>query len=237
MHQEIIDKLNTELEHAEPQKILLTVFQTFNDKVGFASSFGLEDQVITAMIAEVCPQMPVFTLDTGRLFPETYDLIEKTNARYRLQIKVYFPDQVAVESMVNALGINLFYDSVENRKHCCGVRKTQPLKRALSGLSAWVTGLRRSQSVTRTNLRVIEWDDANGLIKVNPLINWSEDEVKKYISQHKIPYNTLHDKGFPSIGCQPCTRAIGPGEDIRAGRWWWELPEQKECGLHQTKGN
>ena len=237
MHQEIIDKLNTELETAEPQKILLSVFQTFNDKVRFASSFGLEDQVITAMIAEVCPQMPVFTLDTGRLFPETYDLIEKTNARYKLQIKVYFPDQIAVESMVNTLGINLFYDSVENRKHCCGVRKTLPLKRALSGLSAWVTGLRRSQSVTRTNLQVIEWDEANGLIKVNPLINWSEDEVKNYISLHKIPYNTLHDKGFPSIGCQPCTRAIGPGEDIRAGRWWWELPEQKECGLHQTKGN
>ena len=230
---EKIERLNIELTDAGPAKVLKTVHELFGSKIAFASSLGLEDQVITHFIVENCPKMRIFTLDTGRLFPETYDLLDKTIARYRHPIEVYFPETELVEKMVNEKGINLFYDSIENRKLCCNIRKTQPLKRALKGCEAWVTGLRKAQSVTRTNLHIIDWDDVNGLIKVNPLINWSEEDVKAYNNKHNIPYNILHDKGFPSIGCQPCTRAILPGEDIRAGRWWWERPDQKECGLHK----
>jgi phosphoadenosine phosphosulfate reductase len=172
-------------------------------------------------------------LDTGRLFPETYDLIERTSNKYGINLSVYFPDSEQVEAMVNTKGINLFYHRVENRKECCGVRKIQPLKRAFKELNAWICGLRREQSVTRTDMQIVEWDENNGLIKINPLINWTEEEVWNYARENKVPYNVLHDKGFPSIGCQPCTRAIEPGEDVRAGRWWWENPESKECGLHK----
>jgi phosphoadenosine phosphosulfate reductase len=232
---ELVDILNEELKNASPQEVLGLVYERFKDKIAFASSLGYEDQVLTQMIATSCPEMKIFTLDTGRLFPETYDLIEKTVARYKPNFQIYFPDYQAVETMTNSKGVNLFYDSIDNRKLCCSVRKTMPLKRALSGLEAWVTGLRRSQSITRTHLQVVEWDEANQLIKINPLINWNEDDVIIYINNHNIPYNLLHDKGFPSIGCQPCTRSIEAGEDVRAGRWWWELPEQKECGLHKAK--
>lgn len=186
------------------------------------------------MIVKACPEMRIFTLDTGRLYQEVYDLLDKTQARYSHKIEVYFPDTAAVEQMVNEHGINLFYDSVEKRKLCCHIRKTQPLKRALKGCKAWVTGLRKEQSVTRTNLQTVEWDELNGLIKINPLLDWTEKQLRDFIDQHHIPYNPLHDQGFPSIGCQPCTRAIQPGEDVRAGRWWWERPDQKECGLHQA---
>lgn len=232
---ELVDILNEELKNASPQEVLGLVYERFKDKIAFASSLGYEDQVLTQMIATSCPEMKIFTLDTGRLFPETYDLIEKTVARYKPNFQIYFPDYQAVETMTNSKGVNLFYDSIDNRKLCCSVRKTMPLKRALSGLEAWITGLRRSQSITRTHLQVVEWDEANQLIKINPLINWNEDDVIIYINNHNIPYNLLHDKGFPSIGCQPCTRSIEAGEDVRAGRWWWELPEQKECGLHKAK--
>ncbi|KAF0129808.1 MAG: phosphoadenosine phosphosulfate reductase [Bacteroidetes bacterium] len=232
---ELVDILNEELKNASPQEVLGLVYERFKDKIAFASSLGYEDQVLTQMIATSCPEMKIFTLDTGRLFPETYDLIEKTVARYKPNFQIYFPDYQAVETMTNSKGVNLFYDSIDNRKLCCSVRKTMPLKRALSGLEAWITGLRRSQSITRTHLQVVEWDEANQLIKINPLINWNEDDVIIYINNHNIPYNLLHDKGFPSIGCQPCTRSIEVGEDVRAGRWWWELPEQKECGLHKAK--
>jgi phosphoadenosine phosphosulfate reductase len=174
----------------------------------------------------------VFTLDTGRLFPETYELIEKTNRKYGIKIEVYFPDYRRVEEMVRTKGINLFYESVENRKLCCHIRKIEPLKRAFENLEVWICGLRKDQSVTRFFTQAVEWDETNGLIKINPLINWTEKMVWDYIRQHEVPYNTLHDKGFPSIGCQPCTRAVNKGEDIRSGRWWWEMPEQKECGLH-----
>jgi phosphoadenosine phosphosulfate reductase len=232
---ELVDSLNEELKNVSPQEVLQIVYDRFKDKIAFASSLGYEDQVITQMISTTCPDMMIFTLDTGRLFPETYDLIEKTIARYKINIKAYFPDYQSVEAMTNSKGINLFYDSIENRKLCCSVRKTLPLQRALNGLEAWITGLRRSQSITRTNLQIVEWDEANHIIKINPLINWSEKDVILHINKNNIPYNILHDKGFPSIGCQPCTRAVEVGEDVRAGRWWWELPEQKECGLHKAK--
>ena len=148
-------------------------------------------------------------------------------------MQVFFPDHQKIEAMVNSKGINLFYESVENRKLCCNLRKIEPLKRAFDGLKVWICGLRREQSVTRNTMQKVEWDEANGLIKLNPLIDWSETDVWNFIQSNKIPYNPLHDKGFPSIGCLPCTRAIIPGEDIRAGRWWWENPETKECGLHK----
>lgn len=233
MHQARIVTLNQAFARQEATAILKQSSEIFAGKIAFASSMGLEDQIITHIIATHHIPIPIFTLDTGRLFPETYELISKTNARYKINIQLYFPEQQAVEKMVNEKGINLFYDSIENRKQCCGIRKTAPLQRALHGLDAWMTGLRRAQSVTRTETQFVEWDSKNQLIKINPLLNWSEDDVQQFIKTHHIPYNLLHDKGFPSIGCQPCTRAIAPNEDIRAGRWWWENPEQKECGLHK----
>jgi phosphoadenosine phosphosulfate reductase len=196
---------------------------------------GAEDQVITHILAKLSKSANIFTLDTGRVFPETYDLLHRTVNRYGLQIKSFYPDTTQVEEMVNSKGINLFYESIENRKLCCHVRKIVPLRRALTGMDAWITGLRREQSVTRTDLKIVEWDGGNGLIKINPLLEWTEEQVWDYIKNNSIPYNKLHDQGFPSIGCQPCTRAIKKGEDLRAGRWWWEMPDSKECGLHGKK--
>lgn len=228
-----INELNIKLQNAEVPKIIETVYNLFQDKIAFASSLGLEDQVITHFIAEYCPKMKIFTLDTGRLFPETYELIDKTTMRYKVPIHIYFPDSKDVEEMVNTDGINLFYDGIEKRKRCCNIRKIKPLLRALHGLDAWATGLRRQQAVTRQNMQIVEWDEMHNLVKINPLINWTESDVKDFIKKNNIPYNKLHDCGFPSIGCQPCTRAIKENEDIRSGRWWWENPEQKECGLHK----
>ena len=184
------------------------------------------------MICAIDNTTRIFTLDTGRLFPETYELIDETNKYFNISIEVLFPDYRLVEQMVAKKGINHFYKSIENRKECCQVRKLEPLKRAFTSLEVWICGLRRDQSVTRLLSDKIEWDEANGIIKLNPLIDWTEDDVWQYIDKFKIPYNSLCKKGFPSIGCQPCTRAVKPGEDIRAGRWWWEEPEHKECGLH-----
>ena len=229
------DHLNEELKGKNAAEILKFVSAEFKQKIRFASSMGVEDQVITHLIAENQLPVDVFTLDTGRMFPETYEAIDKTQARYNIKISVYFPDAKEVEEMVNEKGINLFYHSIENRKLCCGIRKTKPLKRALYGMDGWITGLRREQSPTRKDLQVVEWDQGNKLIKVNPLLEWSEKQTWDFVKENKIPYNTLHDKGFPSIGCQPCTRAIMPGEDVRSGRWWWEDPETKECGLHTKK--
>ncbi len=206
-------------------------------KTVFSTSLGAEDQVITHMLAQLDIDVSIFTLDTGRMFPETYDVLTKTKARYGIHIQVYFPDAARVEEMVNAHGINLFYESIANRKLCCNIRKIEPLKRALKGQDIWITGLRREQSPTRSNMQFAEWDKENEIIKLNPLMEWSEQDVWTYIRANKIPYNTLHDKGFPSIGCQPCTRAVMPGEDIRSGRWWWENPETKECGLHHLGRN
>lgn len=202
--------------------------------VRFSSSLGQEDQVLTDIIARNGIDISIFTLDTGRLFNETYELIEKTEARYKKKIQIYFPDATAVEEMVNKHGINLFYNSVEERKLCCHIRKVVPLNRALTGASVWVTGIRASQTETRHELPLIEWLPEKQLYKYNPLLHWSYEEVLDYIKVHSVPYNPLHDKGFVSIGCAPCTRAIEPGEDPRAGRWWWET-SKKECGLHTDK--
>jgi phosphoadenosine phosphosulfate reductase len=230
-----IDHLNELWNGLTAEEILKEALVLFGNKVSFATSMGAEDQVITHMLAKISKSANIFTLDTGRVFPETYDLLHRTVNRYGLQIKSFYPDTTQVEEMVNSKGINLFYESIENRKLCCHVRKIVPLRRALTGMDAWITGLRREQSVTRTDLKIVEWDAGNGLIKINPLLEWSEEQVWDFIKNNSIPYNKLHDQGFPSIGCQPCTRAIEKGEDLRAGRWWWELPESKECGLHGKK--
>ncbi|PLX09963.1 MAG: phosphoadenylyl-sulfate reductase [Marinilabiliales bacterium] len=227
-----INEWNDQLESATAEEIILFFTSKFKDKIALSTSLGLEDQALTEIVCKINKDTEIFTLDTGRLFPETYDLIDLTSKKYKKEIKVFFPDSEEIEEMVATKGINLFYDSIESRKLCCGLRKIKPLKRALKGLDAWITGLRREQSVTRTDLNIVEWDEANEMIKVNPLINWTETDVWNYISKHNIPFNTLHKKGFASIGCQPCTRAITEGEDVRAGRWWWENPETKECGLH-----
>ncbi|MEZ5197222.1 MAG: phosphoadenylyl-sulfate reductase [Bacteroidales bacterium] len=225
---------NERFNNSSAEEVLEFFLGEFGNKIAFASSLGAEDQVLTHMIASIDPSAMIFTLDTGRLFPEAYDLIERTNSRYKIKMKVYFPNSSKVEEMVNEKGINLFYESVENRKQCCHIRKIEPLHRALEGMEAWITGLRKEQSVTRNNNALVELDNNNhDRIKINPLINWTEKQVWDYIKKHNIPYNKLHDSGFPSIGCQPCTRAIKPGDDVRAGRWWWEMPEHKECGLHQ----
>ena len=206
------------------------------DRVALASSLGAEDQVLTDMILSIKPDARIFVLDTGRLHPETYDLMAATIKKYHMCYEVFFPDARDVEEMESECGPNLFYESTENRKRCCNVRKVKPLRRVLSTLDAWITGLRREQAVTRGSVEKVEWDEGNGLIKISPLADWSEKDVWEYIKAHAIPYNKLHDEGYPSIGCAPCTRAIKPGEDLRAGRWWWETPEQKECGLHVVDG-
>jgi phosphoadenosine phosphosulfate reductase len=200
----------------------------------FASSFGEEDQVITHMIAHQHLNINIFTLDTGRLFQETYDLIELTRTAYKLNIDVLFPDQKEVEQYVKVKGINGFYDSVDNRKKCCTIRKVHSLNRALSGADIWITGLRKSQSANRKLMQKVEWSPEYKLIKYNPLFDWSDEEMHNYLEVNKVPVNSLHRKGFASIGCSPCTRAIAPGEDLRAGRWWWE-GTAKECGLHESK--
>lgn len=201
----------------------------------FANSFGAEDMVLTDLILSNQLPIEIFSLDTGRLPAETYTLMGEVEQRYGTRLKVYFPESVAVEAYVRKEGINAFYDSVELRKACCQIRKVEPLKRALAGKKAWITGLRAAQAVTRSGLPVREFDAGNGLDKFNPLSDWSEAEVWAYIRLHEVPYNALHDQFYPSIGCAPCTRAIALGEDIRAGRWWWEDPASKECGLHIKK--
>ncbi|QDQ25667.1 phosphoadenylyl-sulfate reductase [Chitinimonas arctica] len=202
----------------------------------FANSLGAEDMVLTDLIARHEIAIESFSLDTGRLPADTYALMQQTRERYPAQpVKLYFPRAESVEAYVNDKGINAFYESVELRKQCCAIRKLEPLKRALAGRQAWVTGLRREQASTRTDMAPEEWDDANGLRKFNPLLEWTEKDVWAYIKAFDVPYNALHDKHYPSIGCEPCTRAIAMGEDIRAGRWWWENPENKECGLHARK--
>jgi len=226
-----------ELAGAEPQAILSWAAEKFSGRIALASSLGIEDQAVTAMIARAKLPIAVFTLDTGRLFPETYDLLGETSRRYGLPIRVLFPDAGEVEQMVELHGVNLFRDGVTERKRCCEVRKLRPLRRALDGLDAWVCGLRQGQSAARAGIDVVEWDEANGLIKVNPLASWDGDRVREYVAENDVPYNPLHDQGFPSVGCAPCTRAIEPGEDERAGRWWWETEGHRECGLHAHASN
>ena len=203
----------------------------FPNKVVFSTSFGQEDQVITAMIAESNAAVTIFTLDTGRLFQETYDVFHKTLKKYKKNIEVYFPEATAVQNLLNAKGPNSFYESVDNRKECCFIRKVAPLTKALKGNSVWITGLRAEQSENRNDLHLFEYDSNFDIIKFNPLLKWTLKEVEDYLEKNNIPQNALHKKGFVSIGCAPCTRAIAEGEDIRAGRWWWES-SHKECGLH-----
>ena len=206
----------------------------FPGRVRFSSSLGQEDQVLTDIIARNNIPVEIFTIDTGRLFGETYDTLDKTRARYKIPVAVYFPQSSATEAMVNEHGINLFYDAVENRKLCCDIRKVEPLTRALQGAEVWITGLRASQTDHRKSIPVVEWLPEKKIYKINPLLYWSYEQVLAHLEKFSVPYNPLHDKGFVSIGCAPCTRAISAGEDPRAGRWWWET-SHKECGLHLVK--
>jgi len=236
MKSNILEKEKEKLEKYSAERVLEWVVDRFSSGVVFASSMGVEDQILLDMISRLNLDIPIFTLDTGRLFNENYELITESEKRYGVKIQVYAPDGVALESMVNSYGVNLFYDGEEERRRCCSVRKIEPLQRALKPHSAWICGLRKDQSVTRKGLHVVDWDSVNSMEKINPLLNWSEDEVWAYIKENNVPYNKLHDKGFASIGCACCTRAIKPGDDIRAGRWWWEQPDKKECGLHLVDG-
>lgn len=205
------------------------------NNVTFANSLGAEDMVLTDIILHNELPIEIFSLDTGRLPVETYDLIAKTEQHYNTRVKVFFPQAEAVETYVRSNGINAFYASTDLRKACCFIRKVEPLQRALKGKQAWITGMRAEQSATRTDLPLREFDASNRLEKFNPLSHWTEQEVWAYIRLHEVPYNRLHDQFYPSIGCAPCTRAVAIGEDIRAGRWWWEDPDSKECGLHVKK--
>lgn len=225
----ILEEFATEHSIEDTLKYLTHLFP--NGGVKFSSSLGQEDQVLTDIIGRNKIDVEVFTIDTGRLFPETYDLLERTGYRYNIDIKTYFPQAEAVQEFVNTQGINGFYHAIENRISCCGIRKVEPLNRALQGAKVWVTGIRGDQSENRSHMPLLEWNEQKQLYKYNPLLHWSYDEVLAYIKQNYVPYNKLHDQGFVSIGCAPCTRAIEPGEDPRAGRWWWEA-SKKECGLH-----
>ena len=208
--------------------------ELFPGQVSFSTSFSLEDQVILHHIAAEDLPINVFTLDTGRLFPETYSVWTASKEKYNTPIKAYTPDFHLLEPFVQEKGPNAFYESVENRKQCCFIRKVEPLKRALANQKIWITGIRAEHSGNRSQLNLLEWDAGNQLTKYNPLLHWTQEEVKAYINENDIPYNILHDRGFVSIGCAPCTRAIKPGEDFRAGRWWWEDAGKKECGLHSN---
>ncbi len=223
--------MNLELKIIEVKKLLQSAQENYASIV-FASSFSAEDMVLTDLIGRHYSGIRIFTLDTGRLPEETYSLIKKVEDSYHIHIQVYFPDTSAVEKYVVQNGLNGFYDSVDARNACCYIRKVELLKRALSGQNAWITGLRRDQATTRKNLTEVEFDSENGLQKINPLLDWNMPDIWDYLAEFNVPYNALYDKGYASIGCAPCTRAIAVGEDIRSGRWWWENPETKECGLH-----
>ena len=214
--------------------ILKWSIENFGNKIALASSFGAEDVVIIDMMVKIDKtKTKILTLDTGRLNQETYDVMDEIRKKYGISIESYFPNSQEVEEMVRGKGFNLMYESIENRKLCCGIRKVNPLNRALTSLDGWITGLRREQASTRLNIKKIEIDSShNNILKINPIADWSEDMVWKYIKENEVPYNKLHDKGYPSIGCEPCTRAISKGENRRSGRWWWEESSQKECGLH-----
>ena len=235
MFQQLKNKLSSIADIASVSDIdetLSLLAGQFTGKVVFSTSFSYEDQAITHKILSTNLPIKIFTLDTGRLFPETYSVWRSTNEKYHTHINAYFPDATSIENFVSEKGPNSFYESVKNRKDCCHIRKVEPLKRALKENAIWITGLRAEHSADRLNMPMVEWDEGNNIIKYHPILHWTTDEVKQYINENNIPYNILHDKGFVSIGCAPCTRAIKPGEDLRAGRWWWEDSSKKECGLH-----
>ncbi|QBZ97610.1 phosphoadenylyl-sulfate reductase [Flavobacterium sangjuense] len=231
MQNQFLESLDGQINIEESLKNLST---QVSGKIVFSTSFGIEDQVLSHIIFQnKIENIEVFTLDTGRLFPQTYAVWDKTLLQYKATIKAYYPNNEKVENYVNGNGINAFYNSVELRKECCFIRKVEPLTRALKDVSIWITGLRAEQSDNRSDLKKIEWDEERQLYKYNPLLDWTTEEVVNYLKKHGVPYNTLHDENFVSIGCAPCTRATQPGEDFRAGRWWWEDKSKKECGLHR----
>ncbi|RYE14863.1 MAG: phosphoadenylyl-sulfate reductase [Sphingobacteriales bacterium] len=232
---ELASNIHQQVNGLKPVDALRLLADEFPGEVIFSTSFGWEDQVITHMIFTNNLPIKVFTLETGRLFSETYYVWNRTMEMYGKPIHAYYPDRELLEAMVNTKGPNSFYESVDNRKECCGIRKIEPLKRALKGNKVWITGIRADQSANRQHMDNVEWDEVNQLVKYHPIYSWSLDDVKEYIKEYNVPYNTLHDRGFPSIGCLPCTRAVQEGEDFRAGRWWWEDQSKKECGLHEIK--
>lgn len=231
---EIIEKIKEQTRDMATIELIRYLKEKYQNDTVFSTSFGIEDQVLAYMIGKGSNAFTVFTLDTGRLFPETYSVWNRTADKYNLTIQAYYPNTAAVESLVSEKGPLSFYSSVENRKECCFIRKIEPLQRAIKGYKIWVTGVRADQSPNRENMDRVEWDEVNQIIKIHPLFNWNLQEVDDYIKANNIPYNALYDKGFPSIGCQPCTRAVQEGEDFRSGRWWWEDASKKECGLHIT---
>ncbi|GAB2980785.1 phosphoadenylyl-sulfate reductase [Mucilaginibacter puniceus] len=233
MSTEIVENIKWQTAGLEPVIALQKLADLYSGEIVFSSSFGWEDQVITHMIFANNIPIKIFTLETGRIFPETYYVWNRTMEIYGQPIYAYYPQNELVEKMVNAKGPNSFYESVDNRKECCGIRKVEPLGRALKGNRAWITGIRAEQSANRQFMENTEWDEGHELVKFHPIFDWTLEQVKEYIKLHNIPYNTLHDRGFPSIGCMPCTRAVREGEDFRAGRWWWEDASKKECGLHE----
>ncbi|NOX65131.1 MAG: phosphoadenylyl-sulfate reductase [Chlorobi bacterium] len=233
--------MNLELENIVIQRlsaedIVQRYITQYKGSIALASSLSIEDQVLTDLVLKIDPSIKIFTLDTGRLHPETYQLIDRTNEHFSTKLDVYYPENSSLEKFVKKNGINSFYESLENRKQCCAIRKIEPLKRALKNIDVWIAGLRREQSLTRSDLKIIDIDTLNQNYKLLPLLNWSEDQVWDYIKKNNIPFNSLHNQGFASIGCAPCTRAVTNPDDIRSGRWWWENPETKECGLHLPKG-
>lgn len=226
------NRIAQQAEALSIEEVITALAAEFPGQVTFSTSFSFEDQLIAHKILSNQLPVSIFTLDTGRLFAETYSVWSATNERYHTQIKAYYPDHSLLEPFVAQKGPNSFYESVENRKECCYIRKVEPLKRALKDNAVWITGLRAEHSANRHDMPQVEWDETNQVIKYHPILHWTTEEVKEYINTNNIPYNPLHDKGFVSIGCAPCTRAIKPGEDFRAGRWWWEDNTKKECGLH-----
>lgn len=220
------------LDKLSISELLTELAKMFDGRIAFSTSLSWEDQVITHHIFSQNLPIRVFTLDTGRMFPETYSVLNSTRERYKKEIEVYFPQTTSVQDLVTKKGASSFYESLENRKECCFIRKVEPLNRALDGVDCWITGIRAEHSDNRKELSIVEFDEQRQIQKVNPLANWSLDDVKEEMKKYNIPYNILHDRGFVSIGCQPCTRAIKEGDDFRAGRWWWEESNKKECGLH-----
>lgn len=224
--------LNPTIDTLNLEEALKHIAEKYPNKAAFSTSLSIEDQLITHYIFSNNLPIKVFTLDTGRLFPETYSVLTSTIERYNKRIEVYFPKHEAVEKLLTEKGPSSFYESLENRKECCFIRKVEPLNRALEGIDCWITGLRAEHSENRKAMPMVEIDEARNIVKVHPLSRWSSEEVRSEIAKYNIPYNVLHDRGFVSIGCQPCTRAIKEGDDFRAGRWWWENTDKKECGLH-----
>ena len=227
------DLIEKNIQNNSIEVVLDKLTDLFPDEICFSTSFSMEDQVITDLVKK--NPIKIFTLDTGRLFEDTYNTWNLTRSKYKVNVKAYYPNQEELEPFIQEKGPDSFYTSVDNRKKCCEIRKVHPLKRALQGNKVWVTGLRAEHSPDRNDLQQLEWDESNQIIKYHPLLFWTTDQVRNYIKEKQIPYNILHDKGFVSIGCAPCTRAIQPGEDFRAGRWWWEDASKKECGLHVHK--